>query len=118
MSDFGLFVGWGAVRAGQQANANKVFGEAVAYWESLKAAGTIESYETVVLGYHGGDLAGYFLVRGDPAGLPALSMSPEFQRLTSRAAAVVESLGVIPAALDAQAARRVAESFEAIGDLI
>jgi hypothetical protein len=45
-------------------------------------------------------------------------MSPEFTRLMNRASAVVESLGVVPANLDAGAARVVSDSFQAIVDLI
>jgi hypothetical protein len=72
----------------------------------------------VLLGYHGGDLGGFFLLRGDPERLGRLSMSPEFVRLIDRASAVVEGLGIIPVYLDAQAIRRVGESLEAVADLI
>jgi hypothetical protein len=118
MAEFGLFIGWGAVHPGREAAATKVFGEAVAYWTGLQTAGEIEGFETVILGYHGGDLAGFALLRGDPERLGRLSMSPEFQRLTNRAAAVVKSVGVVNAALDAQALRWVGESNQTIADLI
>lgn len=118
MADSGLFVGWGDIRTGRTASGNKVFAEALGYWSSLQAAGEIESFETVILGYHGGDLAGFALLRGDPERLGRLSMSPEFVRLTNRAAAVVKSVGIINAVLDAQAARWVGESNQAVADLI
>ncbi len=66
MAEFGLFIGWGEPRAGKEAAAGKVFGEAAAHYTALQAAGEIESFETVVLGAHGGDLNGFFLLRGDP----------------------------------------------------
>ena len=118
MAEFGLFIGWGAVHPGREAAAAKVFGEAVAYWTGLQTAGEIEGFETVILGYHGGDLAGFALLRGDPERLGRLSMSPEFVRLTNRAAAVVKSVGIINAVLDAQAARWVGESNQAVADLV
>lgn len=118
MAEFGLFVGWGDVRTGRSAAANKVFAEAMAHWSALKAAGEIESFETVILGYHGGDLGGYFMLRGDPQRLGRISMSPDFLRLMNRASAVVERLGVVPANLDAGAARLVGESFQQVADLI
>ena len=118
MAGFGLFIGWGRVHTGREAAAPKVFEEAVAYWTGLQAAGEIESFETVILGYHGGDLAGFALLRGDPERLGRLRMSPEFQRLTNRATAVVENVGIVNAALDEQAVRSVGESNQAIADLI
>ncbi len=118
MADFGLFIGWGDVHPGRNAAATIVFGEALAYYTSLQAAGEIESFETVILSAHGGDLGGFILLRGDPERLGRLSMSPEFQRLVARAAAVVGNVGVVPAALDAGAVRRVGETNQAIADLV
>lgn len=118
MAESGLFIGWGDIRTGRSAAANTVFAEALAYWPTLQAAGEIESFETVILGVHGGDLGGFFLLRGDPERLGRLSMSPEFVRLIYRAGAVVEGLGVVPADLDARAIRQVGDSFQATADLI
>jgi hypothetical protein len=84
----------------------------------LQAAGEIESFETVILTAHGGDLGGFFLLRGDAERLGRLSMSPEFIRLVQRANAVVDRLGIVPANLDAQAVRLVGESYQATADLI
>jgi len=117
MADSGLFIGWGDIRAGRTAASNTVFAEALAYWPTLQAAGDIESFETVILTAHGGDLGGFFLLRGDPERLGRLSMAPEFVRLIQRANAVVEGLGVIPANLDAGAVRLVGESYKATADL-
>jgi hypothetical protein len=64
MAESGLFIGWGDIRTGRDAAANTVFAEALAYWPTLQAAGEIESFETVILGAHGGDLGGFFLLRG------------------------------------------------------
>jgi hypothetical protein len=118
MAESGLFIGWGDIRSGRSAASNKVFAEALAYWPTLVAAGEIESFETIILGAHGGDLGGFFLLRGDPERLGRLSMSPEFRRLLQRADAVVEGLGVVPAYVDAEAVRVVGESYEATADLI
>jgi hypothetical protein len=118
MADFGLFIGWGDVRSGRETAANKVFAEALAYYTTLQAAGEIESFETVFLTRHGGDLDGFFLLRGDPEKLGRLSMSPDFLRLTNRANAVVEALGVISTIHDAQALRFVGESTQSTADLV
>jgi hypothetical protein len=118
MAESGLFIGWGSVRTGREVAATKVFAEALAYWPRLQAAGEIESFETVLLGLHGGDLGAFFLLRGDPEGLGRLSMAPEFVRLMQRAEVVIEGLGVVPADLDAGVIRRVGDSNKATADLI
>ena len=118
MAESGLFIGWGDIRTGRTTASSKVFAEALAYWPTLQAAGEIESFETVILNFHGGDLGGFFLLRGDPERLGRLSMSPEFQRLIQRASAVVEGLGVISANLDAGAVRLVGESYAVTADLV
>jgi hypothetical protein len=118
MADFGIFVGFGNPHPGREAASTKVFEEALAYWTGLKAAGEIESFETVLLGAHGGDLSGFFLLRGEAEPLARVRMSPEFARLTFRATAVVESLGVVTVLVDAAAIGEVSKSYQAIVDLI
>jgi hypothetical protein len=95
-----------------------VFEEAVTYWTALKAAGEVESVEMVLLGAHGGDLTGFFLLRGDPEKLGRLSMTPEFQRLTMRAGVCLDGVGVVNAVIDAGVVRSMAAWKEAIADLI
>ena len=118
MAEFGLFIGWGSSRAGKEAAAGKLFEEAVAYWDSLKSAGEIESVEQVLLTSHGGDLGGFALLRGDPEKLGRLRMTPEFERLTMRAGVCTDSVGVVSAVIDAGVARSMVAWKEAIADLI
>jgi hypothetical protein len=92
-----LFVGWGEVARGREQLALEVFQEAVAFWGGHQEQGNIESFEPVLLRPHGGDLNGFFLVRGPRAALGEILDSPEFVRLTSRVNAVVAGSGVIPA---------------------
>jgi hypothetical protein len=118
MSEFGLFVGWGPTRSGREAATDRAFGEAVAYWNALKAAGEIESVEVVILAAHGGDLAGFALLRGDPEQLARVNMSPEFARITMRAEACAENVGVVRAYVDDGVARLMGSWQEAIADLV
>ncbi len=118
MADFGLFIGFGSPRPGREVAAGTVFGEAVAYWTGLQRSGEIERFETVLLEAHGGDLGGFFLLRGDAERLGRLRMAPEFQRVITRAGAVVDRLGIIPALLDAEAGRWVGEANEVSADLL
>jgi hypothetical protein len=61
--------------------------------------GEIESFEPVLLEPHGGELDGFFLLRGDQDKLARIRSSEEFERLTVRAQLIVENLGIVGAAL-------------------
>ena len=102
MADHGIFIGWGDVVAGRERQAEKVFGEAIAYLTARQEDGSIESFEPVFLRPHGGDLGGFMLVRGDRDALHALLDSPEWERLSARSQAIVHGFGVIPASLGAE----------------
>jgi hypothetical protein len=117
MAEYGLFIGWGYPRAGKESGAYQVFEDAVAYWKELQAAGEIESFEVVTLTHHGGDLGGFALLRGAPEKLGRLSMAPEFQRRTMRAATCIEHMGIVSAAIDDGAIRSMAGWKDAIADL-
>ncbi len=118
MAEYGLFIGWGSPRAGREAAAGKVFAEAVAYWNALKAAGEIESFEQVLLASHGGDLAGFALLRGDAGKLGRLRMTPEFERMSMRAGVCLQGVGIVDAVVDAGVTRSMGQWKEAIADLI
>ena len=53
--------------------------------------------EPVLLEPHGGDLAGFVLIRGDQEKLSRLRTSEEFVRLNQRAQLVVDNFGVVTA---------------------
>jgi len=56
----------------------------------LKQAGTIQSFDTVFLDMHGGDLNGFFLIRGETAKLDALMANAEWETHMMRAALHLE----------------------------
>jgi hypothetical protein len=99
MAEAGLFIGWGQVVRGREAKGLGVFGDAVNFWTAQQASGAIEGFETVLLGPHGGDLAGFILVRGSNEQIAAVRANEEFQRVNARAGAVVDGLGIIDAVL-------------------
>ncbi len=117
MADFGLFIGFGNVKTGREDAADRVFQEGMAYWTGLQASGEIESFEVALLTPHGGDLGGFFLLRGDRDKLARLQLTPEFERLVSRALFVIDGFGVVSASLGAEAARLVAEGAALTADL-
>jgi hypothetical protein len=99
MAEAGLFVGWGQIVRGRETKGLGVFGDAVGFWTAQQESGAIEGFETVLLGPHGGDLAGFILVRGSSEQIAAVRANEDFQRINARAAAVVDGLGIIDAVL-------------------
>ena len=102
MADSGLFIGFGAPVRGRERQAIKVFNEGFEYYSRLQQEGEIESFEPVLLQPHGGELGGFFLLRGDQDKLARIRSSEEFERLTVRAQLIVENLGIVSAALGAR----------------
>jgi hypothetical protein len=95
MADSGLFIGFGAPVRGRERQAIKVFGEGFEYYSRLQKEGEIESFEPVLLEPHGGELGGFFLLRGDKDKLARIRASEEFERLTARAQLIVENIGIV-----------------------
>jgi hypothetical protein len=97
MAGDALFLGWGPVVRGRELKGLEVFQETLTYYDTLLQDGRIDSFEPVLLAPHGGELAGFILLRGSRASLDEVRSSDEFQRLVARAAAVVDDVGVIDA---------------------
>ena len=83
----------------------------------MQQQGEIESFEPVILDYHGGDLSGFVLIRGDRDKLSRLRMNPEFQNLIIKCALVVNNVGVIDAFGGDAAQQRVADYQKQMSDL-
>lgn len=97
MANAALFIGYGPVVSGRERQSLQVFGEAVQYYSRLQQEGQIESFEPVFLEPHGGDLSGFFLLRGERDKLNAVRFTEEFLRLTNRATLVVQNIGIVSA---------------------
>lgn len=97
--------------------AARVFGEAVAYYDELKAVGEIETYTIGVLEPHGGELGGFILLRGEAEKLARVRGSEKFQRYTLRAGFAVQGIGIVSALLDSEAGRFVATANDITADL-
>jgi hypothetical protein len=117
MADRVIFLGWSnAVRGRERASAD-VFAEAMEFWGRLRAEGEIESVEAVLLDAHGGDLGGFFLVKGDAVKLALLRLNPEFQRIMVRANTIVEGLGAVGGVTGESLTRQMELFTEAADDL-
>ncbi len=95
MADSALFIGFGYPVRGRERQALSVFTETVEYYSRLQQQGDIESFEPVLLEPHGGELGGFFLLRGDRDKLAHLRTSEEFERRTLRGQLIADHLGVV-----------------------
>ncbi|MBK5116262.1 MAG: hypothetical protein JJE23_05005 [Thermoleophilia bacterium] len=117
MADAALFIGWGQVVRGREERALKVFNESVAYWGRLQGDGKIEDFETVLLSPHGGDLAGFALLRGSAEQIAALRDDEEFQQRTSHVDMIVDNQGVVDAVINEGIARATGQYQKAAAEL-
>ena len=115
MADAGLFIGWGAVARGREKEAVDLFNEILAYYGRLQEEGEIESFEPVFLEAHGGDLAGFVLIRGEAEKLATVRVSEEFTQYAIRAGLVVDNFGVVGADFESRIQRQMAFYTEQIG---
>ena len=95
MSSNALFFGWNRPVPGREKLSAEHFGSFVQYVVGLQQKGTIKSFDTVFLDAHGGDLNGFFLIRGESSQLDALVSTPEWIAHVTRALIHLEGAGVI-----------------------
>ncbi len=117
MADHAIFIGFGTPVRGREEKATGVFMEAAQYYSELQAKGEIEGFEPFFLTPHGGDLTGFFLIRGEREKLDAVKRSEEFQRLIRRAGTIIDHLGVVDALAGAEVQRFVALINQETADL-
>ena len=117
MADEALFLGWGEVVRGRERKAVEVFNESIQYYGQLQADGRVESFDAWFLGPHGGDLAGFILLRGEREQLDEIERSPEFERLQTRVSLIVDRSGAVHAYTGEALGRLMGQFEEATGDL-
>jgi hypothetical protein len=112
-----IFTGWGAVVHGREQQALTVFQETVQFWTQAQQDGRVESFEPILLEPHGGGLAGFILVRGERAKLDAIRADHAYQRLITRAGAIVDDIGAVAGYGDNELARQLQSFQEAAREL-
>ena len=117
MADSGLFVGFFGPVRGREKQAVEVFNEAVGLYTKLQQDGEIESWDAVFLEPHGGDLGGFFLLRGERDKIAQARASDEFNRISTRAQLIAESFGVVGAQMGDQIGQQMQIFLEAAGEL-
>jgi hypothetical protein len=117
MAEAGLFTGWGPPVRGRETKGLEVFNEALAFWGRQQESGAIEGFEVVLIGPHGGDLAGFILARGSQDQIAAIRASEEFEGLNIRANQIVERFGVVDAILGDGLENAITRYREAVNEL-
>jgi hypothetical protein len=95
MSSNAIFFGWNQPVLGREQTAAALFQEFMQYLAGLQQEGTIASFEPVFLSPHGGDLNGFFLIRGENSKLDELVASDPWQTYVTRAGFILDGAGVV-----------------------
>jgi hypothetical protein len=95
MTSNALLFGWNRSIPGREKVSAQHFNEFVQYLGSLQQNGEIQSFDIVFLDVHGGDLNGFFLIKGDSAKLDALAATTEWITHITRAALHLDGSGVV-----------------------
>jgi hypothetical protein len=90
-----ILFGWNRSLPGREKVSAQHFEEFVGYLGGLQQKGAIQSFDIVFLDTHGGDLNGFFLIKGDSANLDALVATNEWVTHITRAAFHLDGSGVV-----------------------
>jgi hypothetical protein len=90
-----ILFGWNRSIPGREKVSAQHFEEFVKLLGGLQQKGAIQGFETVFLDSHGGDLNGFFLIKGDPAKLDALISTTEWITHMTRASHHLDRAGVV-----------------------
>ena len=95
MSSHVILFGWNRSIPGREKVSAGHFEEFVKYLGGLQQKGAIQMFDIVFLDAHGGDLNGFFLLKGESARLDALVSTTEWITHVTRASLHLEGSGVI-----------------------
>lgn len=90
-----IFFAWDRAIPGREQISGAHFDEFVEYLTAQAQGGAIQGFDVVFLDPHGGDLNGFFLVRGDSASLDALTSTTEWAEHMTRAILHLEGSGAV-----------------------
>ena len=96
MSSNAIFFGWNRSIPGRERLSAEHFQEFVQYLGGLQQKGTIQSFDVVLLNAHGGDMNGFFLIRGESGKLGELVASADWVTHMTRALLHLEGSGAVP----------------------
>jgi uncharacterized protein with GYD domain len=97
MTSNAVFFGWNRSIPGREQRSAEHFQDFVKYLGEQQQSGKIASFEPVFLDTHGGDMNGFFLIRGDADQLGALVNSDDWASHMVRASMHLENSGSVRA---------------------
>jgi len=97
MAKEALFIGWGPPVRGREAKGMELYRNALEYFRGLEQDDRIDVVDAVILGLHGSDLYGFWLLRGSHEQFHELRGDMEFARLVTRLGVINEKVGVVRA---------------------
>jgi hypothetical protein len=92
----GLFIGWKQGFLGREDFAIGLLHEATQFFTKLQGAREIGSFDVVMLHPYGGDLNGFFLVRGAAEQIDALSRHEGYHSIVGKAMFCLDGFRTIP----------------------
>jgi MinD-like ATPase involved in chromosome partitioning or flagellar assembly len=90
-----VLFGWNRSIPGREKVSAQHFEEFVQYLSRLQQKGAIQTFDVVLLDTHGGDLNGFFLIKGESAKLDVLVSTTEWITHITRAALHLDGSGVV-----------------------
>lgn len=97
MSTNAIVFGWNRSLPGREALSAQHFQEFTQYLQAQQAGGVIDSFEPVLIQPYGGELNGFFYIRGEPAKLAALTASQEWIQNQIRATLHLDGVALLRA---------------------
>jgi len=95
MSYNAVFFGWSHPVPGREHLSEEHFQDFLQYLSELHKGGTIQFFEPILLEAHGGDLNGFFLIRGEPDKLSTMLKSDEWIKHQTRALMHLQGAGFV-----------------------
>jgi hypothetical protein len=95
MADRVLFAGWNRPVIGREKQAIENFGKAMQLYSKWQAEGRIESFDTILLDLHGGDLNGFVLIKGTSKQIMEIQQDEAFIDIIMEFGYIAEGAGVV-----------------------
>ena len=95
MKSNAIFFAWDRSIPGREQTSAEHFQEFVSYLNEQEQQGNIDSFTTVFLNAHGGDLNGFFLIQGNSEALDKLTESEDWMRHMMRANLHLQGSGAV-----------------------
>jgi hypothetical protein len=103
-----ILFGWNRSIPGRERVSAAHFDEFVKYLGGLQQKGAIGAFDVVFLDVHGGDLNGFFMIRGESGKLDMLVSTTDWVTHITRAALHLEGSGVIRGVTGDEVMKRMA----------